>query len=84
MVLDTVVDSMIEVVRPAAVEVVSRAVLLLGVVVVKAGEVISRVELCGTAEAVAEVGLGPGKEVDDWAGTVVLTLVSSVAAVVTC
>lgn len=48
--------------RPAPVEVVSTTVLLMGVVVVTAGEVISRVVLRGTAEVVAEVGLVPGEE----------------------
>lgn len=83
-VLDTMVDSLVEVARPAAVEVVSRMVLLLGIVVVKAGKVISRVELRGTAEVVSEVGLVPGAEVDVLATTVVVAVVASVAALVTC
>lgn len=83
-VLDTVVDSMIDVARPAAVEVVSRTLLLVGVVVEKAGEVISGVELGGTAEVVTEVGLVPGADGDVGARTVVVAVVASGAAVVTC
>ncbi|RMC00834.1 hypothetical protein DUI87_22519 [Hirundo rustica rustica] len=47
MVVDTVVDSTVDVARAVAVEVVSRRVLLVGVAVVRAVEVISRVEALG-------------------------------------
>ncbi|RMC00835.1 hypothetical protein DUI87_22542 [Hirundo rustica rustica] len=83
MVVDTVVDSTVDVARAVAVEVVSRRVLLVGVAVVRAVEVISRVEVRGRAAVVAEVGLVPGAEDTVCARTLGVADGSPVPAVVT-
>lgn len=83
-VVDTVVDPTVDVPRSAAGVAVSTAVLVVGVAVVRDGVLVSRVELSGTAEVVAEVGRDPAAEVEVWARTVALAVVASLAAVVSC
>lgn len=83
-VLDAVLDPTVDVPRSAAEEAVSAAVLVMGKAVVRDGVLVSRVELSGRAEVVAEICLSTGAEVDVWSRTVVLAVVVSVAALVTC
>lgn len=83
-VLDAVVEPTVDVPRSGAEEAVSATVLLVGGAVVRDGLLVSRVELGGRADVVTEVGLVPGAEVDVGARTVVVAVVASGAAVVTC
>ncbi|RMC00873.1 hypothetical protein DUI87_22558 [Hirundo rustica rustica] len=84
MVVDTVVDSTVDVARAVAVEVVSRRVLLVGVaVVVRAVEVISRVEVRGEQQWLQKFGLVPGAEDTVCARTLGVADGSPVPAVVT-
>lgn len=74
----TVLGSELEVDVAAAVEVVSKWVVML-VVVVRAGELVSRVELLGREEVgVAEVGLVPEEEDAVCGSTVVVAALISV------
>lgn len=82
--LDTAVEATVDVPRSAAEAAVSTTVLVVGGAVLIDSVLVSRVELSGTAEVVAEVGLVPGAAVEVWVRTMVLGVVASVAEVVTC
>lgn len=83
-VVDSLLDPTVDVPRPAAEELDSGTVLLLVAVAVgRDGAVVSRLELRGGEEGVAEVAVDPEAEVDIWSRTMVGTDVNSAAAVVT-